>query len=200
MRAMHKLLLGVLAGIVAVTFLAAALAGDGEDRRAASSRAGNSTDVAFTADMVGHHAAAIRIARLAHRRAEHPELWRMAGDMVRVQRDQIAVLNRVVSSLVDARARGRTIDPSAVHVDPQMSLGALRSAEPFDRAFIDAMIPHHQAGIAVARTELSAGEHPALRAMARDVIAVQDRQVAAMRIWRDAWYGRQRSSGADQAP
>ena len=43
-----------------------------------------------------------------------------------------------------------------------MKMGALKDAKPFDRAFIDEMIPHHQGAIRMARAELAKGSDPEL--------------------------------------
>jgi uncharacterized protein (DUF305 family) len=70
-----------------------------------------------------------------------------------------------------------------------MDMTALEDAKPFDKAFIDAMVPHHQGAIAMAKELLKKGEQPALRKMADDVISAQTKEIAQMRQWRKAWYG-----------
>lgn len=67
---------------------------------------------------------------------------------------------------------------------------AARAAAPFDRAFIDAMVPHHAAAIAMAKAARRAGlSKPALVKIADAVVATQGREIAQMRAWRKAWYG-----------
>lgn len=51
------------------------------------------------------------------------------------------------------------------------------------------MIPHHRGAIATATELLASGEQPALRNMAKDIIAAQSEEIAKMRKWRKAWYG-----------
>jgi uncharacterized protein (DUF305 family) len=58
---------------------------------------------------------------------------------------------------------------------------APRGADPFDDAFLEAMIPHHVGAIAMARAELAEGEDPELRDLARAIVDAQDREVDAMR-------------------
>ena len=57
-------------------------------------------------------------------------------------------------------------------MDPAM----LKDAEPFDRAFIDMMVPHHEGAVAMAERLLKDGEHRNLRAMAQDIISAQTRE------------------------
>ncbi len=52
-----------------------------------------------------------------------------------------------------------------------------------DRDFLQAMIPHHQGAIDMARTELAKGSDPRVRAMAREVIATQQAEIDKMRGW-----------------
>jgi uncharacterized protein (DUF305 family) len=70
-----------------------------------------------------------------------------------------------------------------------MDPAELEKAKPFDRAFIDAMVPHHQGAVAMAKQLLKSGEQPALRTMANDIIDAQTKEIAQMREWRKAWYG-----------
>ena len=52
-----------------------------------------------------------------------------------------------------------------------------------DRDFVAGMIPHHQGAVDMARVELKYGKDPALKKLARDIIASQDEQIAFMRKW-----------------
>jgi uncharacterized protein (DUF305 family) len=54
-----------------------------------------------------------------------------------------------------------------------MDMTALENAKPFDRAFIDAMVPHHQGASAIAKELFKKREQPALRKMANDIISAQ---------------------------
>ena len=74
--------------------------------------------------------------------------------------------------------------------DAQMGMDtdmtSLRNARPFDKAFIDAMIPHHLGAIAMARRLLGKGKQPQLRRVAREIIKTQTAEIAQMRAWLDA--------------
>jgi len=64
------------------------------------------------------------------------------------------------------------------------------SAVPFDRAFIDAMVPHHRSAIAMARDAKDAGlANPDLVKIADDVISTQQEEIDRMLEWRTEWYG-----------
>jgi uncharacterized protein (DUF305 family) len=61
---------------------------------------------------------------------------------------------------------------------------------PFDRAFIDAMVPHHQAAIAMAQEAKDAGlSEPELVEIADSIIATQQSEIDQMLEWRAQWFG-----------
>ena len=60
----------------------------------------------------------------------------------------------------------------------------------FDRAFIDAMVPHHEEAIAAAKAAKQTGLSQAdLVGIADDVIATQQAEIDQMLQWRQDWYG-----------
>ena len=52
-----------------------------------------------------------------------------------------------------------------------------------DHDFVTGMLPHHQGAIDMARVELRYGKDPALRKLARDIIASQAKEQVFMRKW-----------------
>ena len=61
---------------------------------------------------------------------------------------------------------------------------------PFDRAFIDAMVPHHETAIEMAREAKEAGlSDPELIKIADNIIASQQAEIDQMLEWREQWFG-----------
>ena len=52
-----------------------------------------------------------------------------------------------------------------------------------DHDFVAMMIPHHQGAISMAQVELRYGRDPALRRLAKAVVAAQQKEIAEMRNW-----------------
>jgi uncharacterized protein (DUF305 family) len=64
------------------------------------------------------------------------------------------------------------------------------STAPFDRAFIDAMVPHHRSAIQMAQTAQKAGlSQPDLIAIALAISDTQQKEIDQMLRRRKRWYG-----------
>jgi uncharacterized protein (DUF305 family) len=64
----------------------------------------------------------------------------------------------------------------------------LAQSEPFDKAFIDAMIPHHQSAIYMARVSHEKSKIAAIKELAENIMSAQKREIEQMKQWRKVWY------------
>ena len=157
-----------------------------------SSDSGNSddADVAFAAQMVPHHEAAIEMAKLAQQKAEHPEITQLANNIVETQSSEIETLNSIHDRLTKGSDSGdESMGMSDSMMGMDMDMAALETADPFDREFIDQMIPHHQGAMRMAYAVLENGEDQETKDLANAVIAAQSKEIAQMNSWRTDWYG-----------
>ena len=70
-----------------------------------------------------------------------------------------------------------------------MQMGMMLSGKTWyelDRAFIEGMIPHHQAAVDMARY-LTGAKHPELRKMGEEIIAAQSKEIDQMKKWQIEW-------------
>jgi uncharacterized protein (DUF305 family) len=52
-----------------------------------------------------------------------------------------------------------------------------------DRDFVAGMIPHHQGAVDMALVELKYGKDPAMKRLARSIVAAQRKEIALMQQW-----------------
>ena len=52
-----------------------------------------------------------------------------------------------------------------------------------DKDFVMMMLPHHQGAIDMAKVELEYGKDPMLKKMAGEIIAAQQKEIDAMKMW-----------------
>ena len=203
-RASPRRTLGLGAAGTALALLGAACAGR-------TTGADAPFDRQFIDMMVPHHEGAIAMARVAEARGQHAEIEELAAAIVAAQdaeirrmkawrrawygSDQTPPMSRMpmvpgTTGAGMAGHGGHGATGTAGTVDMAADVERLRGApEPFDRAFIDAMIPHHESAIDAAEAAATRAQHAEIKELARDIVREQEREIALMRQWRQAWYG-----------
>jgi hypothetical protein len=64
-----------------------------------------------------------------------------------------------------------------------MAMGAVARSGNSDIDFVRLMLPHHQAAIDMAKTQLLYGKDPQMRRLAQEIIADQQSETELMRLW-----------------
>ena len=57
-----------------------------------------------------------------------------------------------------------------------------------DKAFIDAMFPHHQGAIEMAKVADENSENPRVKELAQNIASVQKREIEQISRWREQWH------------
>ena len=155
----------------------------------------NDVDGSFITGMAAHHESAIEMAAIAARKAEHPEIRQLAQSIITGQGAEIEELNaahrRIYGEPISTNGMQHDGLDESTGMSTPADLDALRSARPFDRAFIDMMVRHHQGAIRMAQAELDRGGDPETRRLAKQIVATQSREIDQMRGWRSSWYAGQ---------
>jgi uncharacterized protein (DUF305 family) len=179
----------LIIGIALITITAGG-EDSGEDAKA--------TDGAFIVEMIPHHESAIEMAKIAREQGEHPEVKALAAEIASTQAAEIGGLERIHQRIFGqptGKAEHGTLGLPANEMGMHMDASELAGERPFDRAFIDMMVPHHQGAIRMARIELAAGENPQLTKLAEAIVAAQASEIEQMNSWRVDWYGSPSPSG-----
>lgn len=151
--------------------------------------AGNGIDLGFLEGMVPHHKSAVAMAQIARRRAGSAFVEKLADDIIRTQSAEIATMTTIAAKLKAAGVEPKSLGLAEHQMGMNGDLAQLRTADPFDRAFIDMMVPHHQGAIRMARVELAKGSDGDARKLARRIIAAQSREIRAMNEHRSEAFG-----------
>ena len=150
---------------------------------------GKYSDKAFIDAMVPHHQGAIAMAEVALKNAEHEEIIQLSRNIISSQQAEIEELKSIKQEEFGTSNLPMEMSPEPMRgmvmtMDPQQ----LANQKPFDEAFIDAMIPHHQSAIEMARAALENSDNPKIKELAQNIISAQQREIEQMKQWRKEWY------------
>ncbi|HEY0797233.1 MAG TPA: DUF305 domain-containing protein [Acidisarcina sp.] len=104
------------------------------------------------------------------------------------------------SHAVHARSLNSSQDPawselmdgmSAMH----LAMGNIQPSGDRDVDFVSLMVPHHQAALDMARTELRYGKDSQMRRLAQEIVADQQSEIELMQLWR-----RKHKAGTAETP
>lgn len=150
---------------------------------------GSYSDERFIDAMVPHHQGAVEMARVALENAEHEEIRQLSENIVSTQRAEIEELKSIKqeefgTSRVPMQMSPEQMADMGMMTDPQ----ELANQEPFDRAFIDAMIPHHRSAIEMAEVASDESSIPRIKELAGEIITTQQQEIEQLQQWREVWY------------
>lgn len=157
-----------------------------------------SIDQQFIDMMVPHHQGAVAMAQIAVTRGEHPEIKQLANSIIDSQNGEITQMKQWrmqwfrsdQTPSMEQMPMLPGMDMTAMHsMNMTQDIKNLQTATPFDKAFIQAMILHHQSAIDAAKVAQASAEHPEIRTLAGNIIAAQQKEIDQMQSWLKAWYG-----------
>lgn len=172
--------------------------GDSASSTAASTQASgqaNGTDLAFASEMIGHHQMAVQMAEMAEKNASQQQTKSLAQAIITAQTAEIAQLKKAKARMRAAGVTTSDLGMNQSEMGMDMDMDALGNSDAFDREFIDMMIPHHQGAIRMARVQLANGQDAEMRALAKDVVSAQSKEIEEMNMWRKDWYGAESPAG-----
>lgn len=150
---------------------------------------GEYSDERFIDAMVPHHQGAVEMAEVALKNSEHQEIRTLSEKIVAAQRSEIEELKAIKqrefgTSEVPMDMSDEDMRMMGMAMDPQR----LAEQRPFDKAFIDNMIPHHRSAIDMANIARRQSDNPRIKELAQKIVDAQEREIEQMETWREEWY------------
>jgi uncharacterized protein (DUF305 family) len=144
--------------------------------------------VIFSTDMIPHHGQAIAMADLALAKATNTQVKALAAQIKAAQDPEIMTMSGwlkawgapVASASMNAGSMAGMNMSTMMSVE-QMAELQQASGPAFDKLWVQMMITHHSGALAMARTELAAGNDPASKNLAQSIMDSQSTEIAAMR-------------------
>jgi len=166
-------------------------------RAQAQATASTDADLRFLDGMIAHHQRAIDEATAIEPKARRPEVKQLAAEIIKAQAAEIKQMREwrrawfPNAPQAAAPSGGMPMGGGAMGGMHHggMPMGTPAGAAPADPdvAFIEMMIPHHQAAVAMSREILDTTKRPELQQLARNIIRDQQREVAQMESWKESW-------------
>ena len=149
---------------------------------------GKYSDEAFIDAMVPHHQGAVEMAEVALQNAEHEEIMQLSRNIISTQRAEIEELKAIKKEEFGTSEVPMQMSAQEMQMMGMTDPDALANKDPFDKAFIDAMIPHHRSAIEMAQVAYRQGDNPKIKKLAEGIVEAQTREIAQMQGWRQQWY------------
>lgn len=153
-------------------------------------------DSHFIEQMIPHHDDAITMANLALNRAEHEEIKNLAQNIISAQTTENDQMRQWYKDWFNADLPENSLLGIGAHHGMHGGMGGgdldivdLSTADPFDKSFIEQMIPHHQMAIMMAQMLEASTTRPEMKKLAQDIIQAQASEIQQMRNWYVQWYG-----------
>lgn len=157
-------------------------------------------DLRFIDAMTPHHEGAVVMAKDAQQKSKRPEIQKLAAEIIQAQDTEIAQMKQWRKAWYPKASD----TPMAYHTQmghmmamtPEQKESMMMSQDlgvadaEFDLRFIDAMIPHHEGAVTMAKEVLGKTKRSEIKQMAEAILTSQQAEIDQMKAWRNAWYGK----------
>jgi uncharacterized protein (DUF305 family) len=152
-------------------------------------------DLRFLNGMILHHQGAVLMVQHMIADSGRQELRGLAQRITTTQQHDISQMRQWRQNWYGSSGS----DMMAETMMEQMRSGGMMGQAPMqqmmggtvdvDRMFLQMMIPHHDAAIAMAEQALTQAQHPEIKQLAQHIITLQRAEIAEMQRYLKDWYG-----------
>jgi uncharacterized protein (DUF305 family) len=157
-------------------------------------------DLRFIDGMTPHHQGAVVMAGDVLKNSKRPELLKLANEIIKAQEKEIAQMGEWRKAWYpnagDKLMMWHAESNHMMEMSPQvrgnmmmnMNLGS--ADDKFDLRFLDAMIPHHEGALMMAKDAIAKSKRPEVKKLAQEILSSQQVEIDQMKQWRKNWYGK----------
>ncbi len=145
-----------------------------------------SFDQRFLDQMIVHHQGAVMSAQMMIADSARPELRDLAQRIITGQQREIDQMRQWRQDWYGTAANGTLLGmmnggmTGAAMMNREQMRQMMGANADFDRMFLQMMIPHHEAAIAMAQQALAQAEHAEIKTLAQGIITTQRAEVGEM--------------------
>jgi uncharacterized protein (DUF305 family) len=184
---------GVVVGLVLATLFTTTLFPNRNDN---FGMMGGAIDRHFIEQMIPHHDGAVAMAKLALERSKRTEIKTLASAIIESQTKEIQDMTgwyrdwfgKNVPKVSAGMMGGGMMSSGGMHMGGQEDMTALENASDFDKAFLEAMIPHHQLALMMVRMLEVGTNRPEMLQLAQNITTSQSKEIQQMQGWYTEWY------------
>ncbi|KND47703.1 MAG: hypothetical protein AB201_02080 [Parcubacteria bacterium C7867-006] len=156
----------------------------------------NNIDRHFIEQMIPHHDGAVAMAKLALEKSKRTEIKTLATAIIEGQTKEIQDMEvwykdwfgKDVPQVSTGMMGGGMMSSSGMHMGGQEDMTVLENAKDFDKAFLEAMIPHHQLALMMVRMLEAGSNRPEMLQLAKNITNSQSKEIQQMQAWYVQWY------------
>ncbi|MEH2462933.1 DUF305 domain-containing protein [Nostoc sp.] len=157
-------------------------------------------DLRFIDAMIPHHQGAVEMAKEAQQKSKRPEIKKLADNIIKSQNQEITQMKQWRQAwypkagdkpMAYDSQMGHMMEMSSDQMKGMMMSQDLGAADAeFDLRFINAMIPHHEGAVTMAKDVLGKSKRPEIKQLGQEIIKAQNTEIKQMQQWRKTWYNK----------
>ncbi len=157
-------------------------------------------DLRFIDSMIPHHQGAIEMAKGVLTKTKRPEMKQLAEAIIVAQNREIERMQQWRKTWYSKASdtpimwhsqMNHSMPMTDEHMsNMMMSMNLGDADDEFDLRFINAMIPHHEGALTMAKDALSKTKRSEIKELAEDILTSQQKEIDEMKQWRKNWYGK----------
>jgi uncharacterized protein (DUF305 family) len=153
-------------------------------------------DLRFIDGMLPHHEGAVVMAQAVQAKSKRPELQTLATAIIQSQQQEIAQMQqwrkqwypKAGAAMAWHQDMGHMMAMSPEQIkNMQMDVDLGQADQGFDARFLQAMVPHHEGALVMAKDALNKSKRPEIQTLAKSILASQAAEIKQMQDWQTAW-------------